>query len=169
MMEWFKGATSVLYCLTYFCHSWFCVYKYFDLFYFISRFSTLVLFNVRLVIDSHIKLIIFFQDFEDVFKQTALPKSAKLFGLQLLDSTRLTTGIPGIIFFTFRCPILSKLRSNLKKKKNSWWIVEIERKSKCITHIHDRSLSWCGTSTSITSGGVKLDLYPVTMQVFSTC
>lgn len=87
------------------------------MFYFISRFSTLVLFNVRLVIDSHIKLIIFFQDFEDVFKQTALPKSAKLFGLQLLDSTRLTTGIPGIIFFTFRGPILSKLRSNLKNKQ----------------------------------------------------
>jgi hypothetical protein len=37
-------------------------------------------------------------------------------------------------------------------------IVETDPKSILLTHIHDRSLSWIGTGTSIKSGGVKLVL-----------
>jgi hypothetical protein len=39
-------------------------------------------------------------------------------------------------------------------------IAEIEAKSThLIENIHDRSLSWLGTGTSITSGGIKLVLW----------
>ena len=41
-------------------------------------------------------------------------------------------------------------------------IVETDPKSILLTHIHDRSLSWIGTGTSIKSGGVKLVLWTQT-------
>ena len=44
---------------------------------------------------------------------------------------------------------------NSKKKKKSQEQMQNTPK----THIHDRSLSWLGTGTSIKSGGVKLVLW----------
>ena len=42
--------------------------------------------------------------------------------------------------------------------KSNGNIVEIEAKSTPLTPVHDHSLSWIGSDTSIKSGGAKLEL-----------